>query len=258
MTTLLDRMNPVTRLVCAVLLAAPVLVTLDWVSSTTMLVLEFVIFAITGAGPRRMLRGLAPVVVIAVIASVSMALYGRPGGTVYAQWWWVTISQQSLLMALAVLLRVLALALAATVLLGRVDPTLMADGLAQRLRLPARFVLGTLAGVRLLGLFAVDWRMLGLARRARGLGDTGALRRYATMAFALLVTAIRRGSTLATAMEVRGFTADNARRRTWARPSVIGAPDALGVVITVLVCATSLAAALGAGTFWFIWFGPPS
>ena len=35
--------------------------------------------------------------------------------------------------------------------------------------------------------------------------DTGALRRWATMAFAMLVIAIRRGSKLATAMEARGF-----------------------------------------------------
>ncbi|MCL1842149.1 MAG: energy-coupling factor transporter transmembrane protein EcfT [Propionibacteriaceae bacterium] len=254
----LDRMNPVMRLVCAGLLAAPVLITLDWVSSLCLFALEFVIFAATGAGLTRMLRGLIPVLIVGVIASLSMALYGRPGGPVYAQWWWITISHQSLLMALAVFVRVLALALAAQVLLARVDPTLMADGLAQRLHLPARFVLGTLAGVRMLGLFAADWRMLGLARRARGLGEDGALRRYATMAFALLVAAIRRGSTLATAMEVRGFTAQAARHRTWARPSDLGPADAVGLVVTLLVCTASLVAAVWAGTFWFIWFGPPS
>ena len=73
----------------------------------------------------------------------------------------------------------------------------MADGLAQVWRLPARFVLGTLAGFRLVGEMIADWRMLGLARRARGLGDTGALRRFVTMAFAPLVLAVRRGRKLA-------------------------------------------------------------
>jgi energy-coupling factor transport system permease protein len=253
----LDRVNPVTRLICAFVLTAPVLITLDWVSSAALLVLELAIFTACGAGLFRMLRGLIPVAVIAAIASVSMALYGRPGGTVFLDWWWVVISERSLLMALAVFLRILALALAATVLLARVDPTLMADGLAQRLHLSPRFVLGTLAGVRLLGLFATDWRMLGLARRARGLGDTGAVRRQATMAFALLVTAIRRASTLATAMEVRDFTSHNAKNRTWARPSPLGAPDAIGLIVTLALIAASLAAAVWAGTFWFIWGGQP-
>ena len=46
---------------------------------------------------------------------------------------------------------------------------------------------------------------MALSRRARGIGDHGAIRRFATMAFALLVLAIRRGSKLATAMEARGL-----------------------------------------------------
>ena len=255
---LLDQLNPVARLVFAILLAVPVLVTLDWVSAGVMLALEIVIFALAGAGLRRMLRALVPVTVVAVIAAVSMALYGRPGGATYLQWWLVDVSQRSLLMALAVFLRILALALAAIVLVGRVDPTLMGDGLAQIAHLPARFVLGTLAGVRTMGLMADDWRALGLARRARGLGDRGWLRRVASMAFALLVIAIRRGTDLATAMEVRGFVPANAAKRTWARPSRLTAADAFGLVVTSMVVVLSLLAAIWAGTFWLIWKGAPS
>jgi len=254
----LDKLNPVARLVFAILLAVPVLVTLDWVSAAVMLVLELVIFTACGAGLRRMLLALRPVAVIGVIAAVSMALYGRPGGATYLQWWLVDVSQRSLLLALAVFLRILALALAAMVLIGRVDPTLMADGLAQLAHLPARFVLGTLAGVRTMGLMADDWRALGLARRARGLGDHGWLRRVASMAFALLVIAIRRGTDLATAMEVRGFNTTNAAKRTWARPSKLTAADAFGLVVTSMVVAVSLLSAVWAGTFWLVWKGAPS
>ena len=258
MITLLDRLNPVARLLFAMLLAAPALMTLDWVSASIMLGLELIIFTIAGSGLAGMFRRLFPIAIVAAIASVSMALYGRPGGHVFASWWLITISQRSLLLALAVFLRILALALAAITLLGRVDPTLMADGLAQIVRLPARFVLGTLAGVRLTGLLANDWRSLTLARRARGLGDSGAVRRWASMAFALLVSALRRASTLATAMEVRGFTTDNARRRTWARSSRLSWADAVGLVITLAVDTASILAAVWAGTFWLIWAGAPS
>jgi len=256
--TPLDRLNPVARLLFAMLLAAPVLITLDWVSASIMLGLELIIFTIAGAGLASMLRRLLPIAIVATIASVSMALYGRPGGHIFATWWLITISQRSLLMALAVFLRILALALAAITLLGRVDPTLMADGLAQIVRLPARFVLGTLAGVRLTGLLANDWRSLALARRARGLGDSGAIRRAASMVFALLVSALRRASTLATAMEVRGFGATAARRRTWARPARLTWADALGLAITLAVDAVSILLAVWAGTFWLIWAGMPT
>ena len=256
--TPLDRLNPVARLLFAMLLAAPVLITLDWVSASIMLGLELILFTIAGAGLASMLRRLLPIAIVATIASVSMALYGRPGGHIFATWWLITISQRSLLMALAVFLRILALALAAITLLGRVDPTLMADGLAQIVRLPARFVLGTLAGVRLTGLLANDWRSLALARRARGLGDFGAIRRAASMVFALLVSALRRASTLATAMEVRGFGTTAARRRTWARPARLTWADALGLAITLAVDAVSILLAVWAGTFWLIWAGMPT
>jgi len=251
----LDRLNPAARLLNALLLAVPVLITLDWVSALVMLGLEVVAFALAGVRPKEMARRLWPVAIIAAIAALSMALYARPDGAVFWNWWVMAVSERSLLLALAIFARILALALAAIVLLGRIDPTLMADALAQLVRLPARFVLGTLAGVRMLGLMAADWQSLGLARRARGLGDAGAIRRVVSMAFALLVMSIRRGTKLATAMEVRGFNAQSARHRTWARPSILTAADAVGLVATLLVCGISLVAAVWAGTFWFIWTG---
>lgn len=254
----LDQLNPVARLAFTLLLAAPVLITLDWVSALVMLALEVITFWAAGIRPSQMLRRLVPVIIVAVIASASMALYGRPGGPVFVHWWLIEISQRSLLMSLAVFLRVLALALAAVILLGRVDPTLMADGLAQLGHLPARFVLGTLAGVRLLGLLAEDWRNLRLARRARGLDDQRTIRRWASMSFVLLVMAVRRATKLATAMEVRGFNPDNAKHRTWARPSRLRLADAVGLVIALTIDAASLLAALWAGTFWLIWLGASS
>src|SRR5699024_7959496 len=89
--------------------------------------------------------------------------------------------------------------------------------LAQRAKLPARFVLGALGGLRLIGLITNDWRELEMARRARGVADRGRIRRLLGMAFALVVLAIRRGSHLATAMESRAFGASG--DRTWARES---------------------------------------
>lgn len=254
--TALDRLNPVTRLVLAVLASLPILITLDWVSATTMLVSQLVIFLLCGVPLRVLARRLAPLLVIAPIGALSMALYGRPGGQIWAQWWLVTVSDRSLMMALAVFIRILVLGSSAVILIGGADPTRMADGMAQLLRLPARFVLGTLAGVRMIGLFLEDWRTMALARRARGLGDTGRVRRLTTMAFALLVFAIRRGTKLATAMEARGFGADRANAdapaRTWARPSRLGRADLVGLLITLAVCVAAIGMALWAGTFWLV------
>lgn len=248
--TLLDKLNPVTRLGLAILASIPILITLDWVSATTMLVCQVIIFLACGVPPRRLARALLPLLIIAPIGALSMALYGRPGGEVYFSWWLINITERSLTMAVAVFVRILVLGSTAIILIGGADPTRMADGLAQLLRLPARFVLGTLAGVRMVGLFAEDWRTMALARRARGIGDTGRIRRAFTMAFALLVFAIRRGTKLATAMEARGFGADVPR--TWARPSTMGRADAIALLVTLAVCALSIGMALWAGTFWLM------
>jgi energy-coupling factor transport system permease protein len=248
--TALDRANPVTRIAAAVIVSLPLLVTLDWVSGATMLAMVLVAAFTLGFSPRFIARRVWPVVALAPLAALSMALYGRPGGTVYLDWALVHVTDSSLRLAVAVMLRVLALGVPSLLLFAGIDPTDLADGLAQVWRLPARFVLGALAGFRLLTRFVDDWRSLAQARRARGLGDTGAVRRWLTMAFAMLVIAIRRGSKLATAMEARGF---DTAERTWARESTVGRADLVLVGCATLAVIASLGAALTAGTFWAVW-----
>ncbi|WP_395242938.1 energy-coupling factor transporter transmembrane component T family protein [Agromyces sp. MMS24-K17] len=248
---LVSRVNPVTRLAAAMIVTTPLLLTVDWVSAAVALVLQLGLFLAAGANPALIARRTWPILVAAPIAGVSMLLYGEPSGTVHVEFGLVRITDGSIELAIAVTLRVLAVGISAVLLFLDVDPTELADGLAQVWRLPSRFVLGALAGARLVGLFLEDWRAMSLSRRARGIGDHGAVRRFATMAFALLVLAIRRGSKLATAMEARGFGAD--RPRTWARESTVGPLDAVLVAIAVAVGVLAIGAAVAAGTFHPVW-----
>ena len=248
--TALDRVNPVTRIAAAVIVSLPLLVTLDWVSGATMVGIVLVTALALGFGASFIARRVWPVLALAPLGGVNMALYGKPGGAVHVDWFLVHVTDNSLRLAVAVMLRVLALGMPAILLFTGIDPTDLADGLAQVWRLPARFVLGALAGFRLVSRFADDWRSLALARRARGLGDTGAVRRWATMAFAMLVIAIRRGSKLATAMEARGFGTSD---RTWARESKVGPPDLVLILSCVVAVTLALVAAVFAGTFWAVW-----
>jgi energy-coupling factor transport system permease protein len=246
-----DRINPVTRLAAVMVLTTPLLLTVDWLSAAVALGIQLVLFALAGVTPRLLVARTWPILIAAPIAGVSMLLYGQPEGTEYWNFWLARITDGSIELAIAVTVRVLAIGLPAALLFLRVDPTDLADGLAQIARLPARFVLGALAATRLVGLFVEDWRAMGLSRRARGIGDHAALKRIATMAFALLVLAIRRGSKLATAMEARGFGSDIPR--TWARESRVGGPDAALLVIAAAIAAIAIAAAVWAGTFHPVW-----
>lgn len=247
------RINPVAKLAAVALLTVPLVLTLDIVSAATAVALELVLFPFAGLGWREFWARTGIVWVLAPLTGLTIALYGETSGTVYVEWFVVRISDGSLELAVATCFRVLAIALPSVVLFATVDPTDLADGLAQVLKLPARFVLGALAGLRMVGLFLDDWRALELARRARGVADRGRLRRFFGMAFALLVLSIRRGTKLATAMEARGFGAPV--ERTWARPSRVRTPGWLLMATGAAIGAIAVTAAVLAGTWNFI-LGP--
>jgi energy-coupling factor transport system permease protein len=100
-------------------------------------------------------------------------------------------------------------------------------------------------------LLGEEWRMLTLARRARGV-DAGRnpvarVRLFGSLTFALLVGAIRRGTRLATAMDARGF--DSGLPRTIARPQHFGPADWLLLAGGVLLVALALTVSVATGVF---------
>ena len=247
----LDGVNPVTKLVLALLLSIPLFASIDVVSAVVAIALQLLCLPLTGLRLTTVLRRLLPIVIFAPIAGVSMLLYAEPAGQIYWTFGFATISDDSITLAVAVSLRVIALGLPTILLFGGTDPTELADALSQVAKLPSRFVLGILAGTRMLGLFVDDRRTMGLARRARGVGDRGVLRRFFSMAFVLLVFAVRRGSKLALAMEARGFGSDIPR--TWSRPSRLHPRDAVALLGGIAIMTLALAVAVVAGTFRFVW-----
>jgi energy-coupling factor transport system permease protein len=242
-TAAAPRLNAVAKLAATVIIACALVLSVDWVSALTALVLEIVLIAVLRIPLQTLIIRSVPLVFAAALTAVTILLYGQRTGTVHWHFLLINVSDGSITLAVATLLRVLAIALPSIALFIDTDPTDLSDALGQILRLPARFVLGALAGLRLFGVLGEDWRTIGHARRARGVGDHARIRRAAGQAFALLVSAIRRGSMLATAMEARGLGAHPTR--TWARPSALHRRDAAliagGFVIAAVAVATSIA-----------------
>ncbi|OMC43341.1 ABC transporter [Mycolicibacterium fortuitum] len=243
-------LNPVARLLTALIIAGALVLSVDWVSALTALAGEVLLFAAIGVKPRAALKRGAVVALAATLTAVTILLYGQVSGTVYWHFLLVTISDGSIALAAATFLRVLAIALPSVILFIDVESTELADGLGQVLRLPARFVLGALAGLRLVGLLGQDWQYLGYARRARGVADHARVRRLAGQTFALLVFAVRRGTKLATAMEARGFGAYP--RRTWARPSPFGAREFALIVAGFVIAGVAITVSVTMGAWNFI------
>lgn len=257
----LARANPVAKLAVAALVAVALVLTTDLVTVTVALVCVLLALPFAGVGARGLWRRGWIVVVAAVPAGVVTALLGVDSG---ATWWaWqvggttlLDVSAGSAAAGLAITARVLAIGLPGVVLLATTDPTDLADALGQVLRLPHRFVLAALAGMRLFGVLAEEWTTLTQARRARGLGGGGRLSRLRTFGsqlFALLVLAVRRATVLSTAMEARGFGA--VRERTWARESRFTARDWLVVAGGLGVAVVSTAAGVAAGTWRLVLLG---
>lgn len=239
--------QPVAALLGVIGLGICLVLSLDVVSAAVALGLELALLPILRIPVRTLLLRTSPVLVAVPLTGVSIALYGRASGREWFDLGFAHVTDGSLVLAVATMLRVLAVGVPSIVLFIGMDPTDLADGLAQLLRLPARFVLGALAAIRMMTLLGDDWRQLAMARRARGLADTGRIRRGASMAFALLVLALRRATTLAVAMESRGFGAPG--RRTWARPARFGAGEWAMVAVLVGIGLVSIAASVAVGTW---------
>lgn len=244
---LAERLNPVASITASLLPAIMLITTIDVVSAGVALTLQLALLPLLGVPARTLARRTAPVWIAAPFTALTIVLYGESSGRVYAEFLLVRISDGSLELALATLLRVLAIGIPAIALFARVDATRLGDALGQNLRLPVRFVLGGVAALRLVTLLRDDARMLERARRARGIGDRGRLRRLGGLVFSILVLALRRGSSLAIAMEARGFGAPGPR--TWTRPSPWTAIDTSAVAVGMLVSAVALAAAILTGEF---------
>ena len=151
------KINPVSRFIGALILCIPMFFTLDVVSASVAFGLEMLLLWIGGVAPWTVLRKTWPVWIAATGSFVSVALYGKTSGTVLANLGGIiVISQGSLYLALATFLRVAAIAVPGVILALGLDPTDLADGLVQILRLPQRFVYGGLAGMRMFTLLQDD------------------------------------------------------------------------------------------------------
>lgn len=243
----LASLNPVYRMLGAFMLSIPLLFTLDWLSSTIALVLEFIILWIVGMNPWRVVKLSWPVWVGAPGSALAVWLYGKSGGATLFDWGIIHVSEHSTTLAIATFIRILAIGVPAIVTVIGIDATDLADAFSQVMHLPDKFVYGGLAGMRLFSVLQDDWAALSASRRSRGLGDDSKIRAFMPQAFALLVLSIRRSSTLATAMQARGFGGENPRSH--ARISHVNKRDYVFMVVCLIIPAIALIASVYYGTF---------
>lgn len=233
--------NPLAGLAACFLLGAAALLARDPLTPVLLLVPTLAL-----ATTRLPLRSIAWRTLVVLVAGlgvgVSTALLAPEPGIAWAR-------------GVAMVLRVLAIAVPGALFAALIDTTALADGLVQQMRLPPRFAYGALAALRLLPLLLEEWRMIGLARRARGVGagrnPVAAVHLFAGRVFALLVAAVRRSGRLATAMDARGF--DAGLPRTFARPVSFARSDLVLMAGAAALAVAVTAAGILLGTWHAVW-----
>jgi len=253
---LLTRANPLAKFSGVLFITVALALSIDWVSASVALAFELLLLPLAGLTLALLWQRGWPLILAAAAGGWSTAILAADHGRTLLDVGVWSISEGSLQLGLGFLLRGLAIALPAVLLMSCTDPTDLADALAQQAKLPHRFVLGTLAAMRLVGVMAEEWQTIGMARRARGVGSHGSpvqrLRATLGQSFGLLVQAVRRASRLAVTMEARGF---DGAQRTWAQEATFSRLDAWVVLGGVLIAGAAVAAAVGAGTWNMVFLG---
>ncbi|GAB3860880.1 energy-coupling factor transporter transmembrane component T family protein [Dactylosporangium cerinum] len=237
MTAWIRQRDATAKLLAAALLTAAVLSTVDPFVTAVAIGVELALLPLTGLTARELWRRGWPLLLSAAVVLVFTVLLGAKEGPVVGTVAGFEVHEP----ALGYALRLIAIGLPGFVVFATIDPTDLADSLIAHLKVPPRFAIGALAAFRLVPLLTDEYRLILLARRARGI-DGGwnplrHLRLFASATFGLLVGAIRRGIRLATAMEARGF--DRGRPRTSAREARFGWSDG-SVVVVGAALATAL------------------
>ncbi|MEV4692210.1 energy-coupling factor transporter transmembrane component T [Micromonospora echinospora] len=248
----LARRNPVAKLAAAMVFTLILVTTLDPVAPAVAIAVELAVLPLFGVRYRVLARRAWPLLAGAVGILVTLVLFAADrSGAVLLQAGPVLVTEGVLVTALGLVLRMLAVALPGIVVFATTDPTDLADALIQNAKAPARFAIGALAAFRMVPLLEQEWRMISMARRARGV-DAGRnpvakLRLLGSTAFTLLVGAIRRGTRLAVAMDARGF--DAGTPRTVARRQRFVLADTLLIIGAALTAGAALTLSVLLGTF---------
>lgn len=242
---MLNRLNPLAKLAIVCVMTVAAVWTLDLRVLVALLMVEVIFIPFMGLKPKAIAWRVAPLILIAAVVVLTNALFSGIAPEDPTAWVWswgpFTLSTEALVTTLPIGVRILVLSIPAVLLLGTTDPTDLADAMMQHLKVPARYALSMVVGLRLLPQLRSDWVEQSAALRARGVDTRNpftAVRLGPSRLVNLLVFALRRATRSATTMTAKGF--EPYAPRTLSRESTLRATDALAVVIAVVAAAAIL------------------
>ncbi|WP_124726853.1 energy-coupling factor transporter transmembrane component T family protein [Staphylospora marina] len=248
--TWLHRANPAVKLILLTMMMLGTLLIHNpnvqlWLSMGTLLL--FVGWS--GAPLRWMALILLSLLFVVVSSSLTMIMFGK-GETVWWEWGWIRVSEESFYRGIHVGFRSMAFACLGLVFSFTTRPVLLFYSLMQQLKLPPRLAYSMMAAIRLIPMLAEELQTLRMAFRVRGVvtkgGPLSLLRVTVKYAVPLLSQGIRRAARIAVAMEAKRFCEGG---RTYYYRTGISGHD----LLLAVVCLGMFAAAMAVGKEFPVW-----
>ena len=209
-TSFLHAMNPMAKLVCALLLAIAAFTAHSVVFLAVLILLDYVL-AIVCRMVRQTLGLTKAIVIFALLLGVLAILTTKPaeGAAILVELPWGSISTTSLLSALLIFMRLVAAAIPMFLVFYVTKVNDMANAAVKVLHVPYRYAFTFSSTVKFIPTFLNDMSGIMEAQTARGVEFDGSIakriRLMVPLCVPLLVNSVRKINSSAIAAEVRGF-----------------------------------------------------
>ncbi len=203
----LHRMNPVAKVLCALLISIACFCTGNLIFLVAVLILDFVMAA--RCGMARQAAGLAKAVAIFSILLALIALLGTPRGPVLVTLPWGYIGIGSIVAAITVIMRLVACAIPLFLVMYVTQMNDLANSFCKIVHVLYKYAFTFTSAVHFIPVFMNDMSGIMEAQTARGVAfDGGMVKRIRLMVplcVPLLISSVRKTNSAAIAAEVRGF-----------------------------------------------------
>ena len=246
----LHRLDPRTKVAGTLILVVTIFCAWNFPALGVLAVCTAALFALARVPLLQALRSIAPLSFIIVLTAIFNLFYVQ-GGAVLVDWGWCSISEEGVVQALFMAVRLTLLLLSGSLLTLTTTSLDITEALERlltplaRIGLPAHefsLVLGI--ALRFLPQFAEEFRTIRAAQLARGASLAtspvkGGLSGLTSLLVPLFASAFRHADTLSSAMDARCY--HGALGRTRLNPLRFGRNDALAIAALVALLAITLA-----------------
>ena len=222
--SLVHRLDPRTKLIAVILYIVALFLAKSFVSYGVMVALLALSIAVSKVPLKSILRGLKPVLFIAIFTGI-LNLFYTPNGHVLFKVWVLTVTVEGVLNAFFMVLRIMMLIAGTFLLTYTTSPLLLTDGLEsllnplKKIKVPVHELSMMMSiALRFIPTLIEETDKIMSAQRARGADfESGNLIQRAKAMIPLLVplfiSAFRRADELAVAMECRCYHGGEGRTR---------------------------------------------